>query len=273
MSKTQTRKRPNVKINNSLAGSMWWSVGFHALVMVSLLTTMSFSTTTPPIMVSLHTDPGKDVKPIKAGLVDRRPYELAQQQRLQAEKLLKQEIFEQEQAQKALELAKIQKENAVQAAKLAAETAVKVAAQKKVQQKQLELKQAAEIKMTEKKSAEKKAAALKAEQDRLQAQHNDVLMQEVDKFKAVFRAAIEENRIISAVFAQNIQCKVRIRLLPDGSILSLSVVETSGNVAYDQMQINAIYKTAPFAMPSDHELYNELRDIVLSLKNGEQADV
>jgi hypothetical protein len=63
--------------------------------MVTLLTTMSFNNPTPPIMVSLHTDPGKEIKPIKAGLVDRRPYELAQQQRLEAEKILKQELLEQ----------------------------------------------------------------------------------------------------------------------------------------------------------------------------------
>ena len=64
---------------------------------------------------------------------------------------------------------------------------------------------------------------------------------------------------------------MRIQLLPDGSILSVNIAEPSGNPAYDELQISAVYKAAPFPMPEDHELYNQLRDIVLSFRNGEQA--
>lgn len=148
-------------------------------------------------------------------------------------------------------------------------------AKKELQKKELAAKQAAEG--AAKKASEQRAqenarlAAVKAAQDRLAAEHLEFMMSEVDKYRAAFQALVEDNRILSSVFNNDISCKIRIRLLPDGSIASVNIVETSGNPAYDEMSAAAVYKSAPFPMPQDQELYTQLRDIVLSFRNGDQS--
>ncbi len=116
-----------------------------------------------------------------------------------------------------------------------------------------------------------RAAGIKAQQDRVAAEHQEFLLSEVDKYRAAFQAVVEDNRILSGVFSGEIICRIRIQLLPDGSIASASVVESSGNPAYDKMSSDAVYKSAPFPMPSDQELYGQLRDVVLSFRNGDQS--
>lgn len=147
-------------------------------------------------------------------------------------------------------------------------------AKKEQQKKDLAAKQAAQgaAKASAQRAQEDaKLAAIKAQQDKLAAEHLEFMLEEVDKYRAAFQTVIEDNRILSSVFTGAISCKIRIRLLPDGSIASVSVVESSGNPAYDDMSTAAVYKSAPFPMPQDQELYAQLRDVVLSFRNGDQA--
>jgi len=261
--------------------SLLLSLAMHVLVFAFLLTNMAKTNISQPIMVNLLKNPNPKI--IKAGVVDKRAIDQAFQRQALEEKLKQQAIIEQqqkierlkaeaEQAKQAAELAKVQKAKMELAAKKAAQEKSqqdKINFEKKLQaQKQAELKKQDELK---KQNLAKQAAGLKAQRDKLQAEHNAFIATELEKYKIEFRTAIEDNRIISSVFPKDIRCAVRIQLLPDGSILSVNVAEPSGNPAYDELQISAVYKAAPFPMPEDHELYNQLRDIVLSFRNGEQA--
>lgn len=238
-------------------------------------------------MVNLSRDPQEDKKIVKAAIVDKKAIDQAVQ-RQAAEELQKREdlLAQQRQAdQLKQETAKIQQELALaNAQKAKIEAAAKQAAQQKaklekeqlqvkkqLEQQQLQAKKELEKQQIAKQQAAAKQAAIQAQQDRLAAEHQEFLLTEVEKYRAAFQAAVEDNRILSSVFAGNISCKIRITLLPDGSILSVNIVEPSGNPAYDEMSAAAVYKSAPFPMPQDHELYSQLRDIVLSFKNGEQA--
>lgn len=115
------------------------------------------------------------------------------------------------------------------------------------------------------------AAAIAAERDLIAREHQEFLASELDKYRSTFQALVEDNRILSGVFPGKMSCKIRIKLLPDGSIANIAVIESSGNQAYDDMSKTAIYKSAPFPMPEDQELYGQLRDIILSFKNEEDT--
>jgi len=245
----------------------------------ALFTTMAFEVKQPPIIINLAKNPGNDKKIVQAALIDKRAVDLANQRRVAEEKLQQEKILEQ---QRIVELAQQEAERAKQALELAAalkaqqqamleqvkqEKAKKIQEQAKLEQ-QLQMKQ--QIAQQQHLVKQQKAAALKAQHDRIVAEHHTMLEDEIERYRAEFAAAIEENRVLSAVFAKNIRCKLKIMLMPDGSILNIKVLESSGNVAYDEMSAKAVYKSAPFPMPQDQELYKQLREVILSFKNGEQ---
>lgn len=270
----------------------------HVLFFALLFNTLSFESKKPPITVNLQRDPGTAKKIVQATLIDKRAADLASQRQFAEEKIKRDKIIEQQRKveqqqlevqqakQAALELAKQQKAQ-IEIAKQAAEkkAAEKKAKQEQQLQQQLQIKkQAAEQQLQqirqqalEKQQAAKqlaakqaaKQAALKSQYDRMLSDQQALLESEVERYRAEFAAAIEENRILSSIFAGDMSCKLRIMLLPDGSILSIKVLESSGNSAYDELSASAVYKSAPFPMPEDQDLYAQLREIVLSFKNGE----
>lgn len=199
---------------------------------------------------------------------------LAKAQAAEAAKKLAQEKLQLAQQQKIAQQAK--KEQEIAQKKLEQKQKLEQQQKQKLEQQQLAQQQQkmAQQKLAQQQALAKQEAALQAEKDQLAAEHQEFLLTEVEKYRAAFQQLIEDNRILSAVFPNNINCKVRIKLLPDGSILSVNIVEASGNPAYDELATTAIYKSAPFPMPQEHELYTQLRDIILSFKNGVQsADV
>jgi colicin import membrane protein len=237
---------------------------------------------------------------------ERQKQEYALEQQRRAEQL-KQEAL---QAQQALELANAKRAQMEAAAKKAEQEKIQLDQQKALAKKELEKQQAtikaakqaetlraqqtadklkkveaqrtadklkqAEAQRTAEKLKQAEAqraqqAAIKAQQDLIAAQHQEFLLTEVEKYRIAFQSTIEENRILNSAFTGNISCKIRIKLMPDGSIQQVDIVEKSGNPAYDQMSAQAVYKSAPFPMPQDHELYSQLRDIVLSFRNGDQS--
>lgn len=264
------------------------SVILHIIFFALLFNTLSFESKKPPITVNLQRDPGTSKKIVQATLIDKRAADLAAQRQIAEEKLKRDKIIEQqrkveqqqlevEQAkQAALELAKQQKEK-LELAKQAKEQKLKQEQQlqikKQIATQQQQLRQQALEKQQAKQQAAKqqaaKQAALKSQYDRMLSDQQALLESEVERYRAEFAAAIEENRILSSIFSGEMSCKLRIMLLPDGSILSVKVLESSGNPAYDEISASAVYKSAPFMMPEDQELYAQLREIVLSFKNGE----
>jgi len=245
----------------------------------ALLTTMSLEVKQPPIVINLAKNPGNDKKIVQAALIDKRAVDLANQRRATEAKLQQEKILEQIRAE---EQVRLEAEQAKQAIELAAalkaqqqamlEQTKKAQEQAKLDQQVLVKQQLAQQQLVKQQAAAKQqqAAAVKAQHDRIVAEQQAMLEAEVDKYRAEFAAAIEENRILSSVFAGDIRCKLKIVLLPDGSILNIKVLESSGNVAYDEMSTKAVYKSAPFPMPQDKELYKQLREVILSFKNGEQ---
>jgi len=266
---------------------------------------MNNKTATRPVMINLQKNAKPGQKIIKAGIVDRGAIDRAfqhqaREERLKAEQALaleklkrsqaeaaaaaikkqEQEKIAQQQKQQALQQKIAQQKQQAMQEKIAQQQKTKALQEKgmqeRINQKKLAQEKALQDKIMQDKIAQnklsqQKAAGLQAEKDRLLAQHDSFIATEVDRYKADITAAIIESRILSSIFTGDLQCTIRIRLLPDGSILAVNIERSSGNKAYDEMSENAIYKAAPFTMPEEHELYNKLRDIVVSFRNGDEG--
>lgn len=60
--------------------------------------------------------------------------------------------------------------------------------------------------------------------------------------------------------AKDAYCVVRVRVTPGGRVLSVTVVRSSGDPAFDRATENAIYLAEPLPVPEDAEVFETLRE-------------
>lgn len=63
-----------------------------------------------------------------------------------------------------------------------------------------------------------------------------------------------------------LQCILRVNLIPSGDVKQVVVVKSSGNAIFDRSAESAVFKAAPFAMPTDPKAAAELRDFQFIFK-------
>lgn len=160
--------------------------------------------------------------------------------------LLKQEAERIAQLKKKQELEQKEKEAKIQAEKTAKIVQEKAAAEKAAQQ------QAALEK------AQQQAALAAAQQAKMAG--------EVDKYKALIVDAISRNWILPENTDRSLSCQFHIRLAPDGSVLEVSLVRSSGNPILDRSAQAAIYKASPLPVPSDPALFSQFRENNLTVR-------
>lgn len=123
----------------------------------------------------------------------------------------------------------------------------------KRQEKQAELKR--EEKARQDKIAEKKRkAAQKKQALRIQS--------EVAKYKGLIRNDITQNWVLPVSYKKGMKCKIRVRLIPSGDVVSVRIVQSSGNSAFDRSVEMAVQKASPLPVPdSSTGLFNHFREV------------
>jgi colicin import membrane protein len=169
---------------------------------------------------------------------------------------------------------------------------------KKEEARQLELetmREQARIESDQKRQeAEKKRREdLKREEDEMQKRMMDeALASETSQIKALEAKAIADRRSaelgrIVADFREKIRAKIRgntripdnltgnpqsrfeVNVLPTGEIVSVKLIKSSGNTAYDQAVERAIYKSSPLPTPTDKDAVAQFRKLDLKFQPKE----
>ena len=157
-----------------------------------------------------------------------------------------------------------------------AEKARKVEEEKKRQAEQArkdeearKLKAEQERKAEEKRKVEEARKAQIAEADRLLQESLQTEQQErdqrrvagvVDKYSLMIRQQVNRNWIKPASSQQGLQVTLRTSLLPSGDVKRVTIIKSSGNEQFDRSAESAVYKAAPFIMPSDPKAAAAFRD-------------
>ena len=89
---------------------------------------------------------------------------------------------------------------------------------------------------------------------------------EVDKYKALIVNAIGRNWILPENVDSTLSSKFRIRLAPDGMVLEVTLIRSSGDSLLDRSAQTAIYKASPLPVPADSRTFNMFRDISLTVR-------
>ncbi|ASQ45968.1 cell envelope integrity protein TolA [Legionella clemsonensis] len=168
---------------------------------------------------------------------------LAQLKKKQVEEKLKaeKEKIEKEKAEKAKELARLERERAEKAKEALA---------------QAEKDKAAQVERN------RQAAAQQAAENAKRAH----IAGEVDKYKALIVNAISRHWILPENVNQGLSSQFRIRLAPDGAVLEVSLIRSSGDPILDRSAQTAIYKASPLPVPTDPETFDIFRDISLTVR-------
>ena len=189
------------------------------------------------------------------------------------QKHLKQLAIEKE--KQAREVAKLKQQQALLEEKKKKEA--KELAQLKSQQKEKKLQEVREKtqKLAEEKAAQEKAVlaeknaqkkAQAAQQARDNAAQRAQMAGEVDKYKAMILDAIGRQWILPENVDNQLSSVFHIRLAPDGGVLEVSLVKSSGDPVLDRSAQTAIYKASPLPVPHDALVFNMFRDINLTVR-------
>lgn len=112
----------------------------------------------------------------------------------------------------------------------------------------------------------KQADAAATQQAAQNAERQARISGEVDKYKALIVNAIGRNWILPENADSNLSSQFRIRLAPDGMVLEVTLIRSSGDSLLDRSAQTAIYKASPLPVPTDAETFNLFRDISLTVR-------
>lgn len=128
-----------------------------------------------------------------------------------------------------------------------------------------ERKQAEEQRLLEE-YAEKRRQAL---QETMRAEVAAATSAEVGRYQDKIRSKIRREIKPPPDVSPNAVAEFKVTLLPDGSVLDVTLVKSSGNRAYDDAVDRAIYKAAPLPIPSDAGLKKLFRELRLTFRPQE----
>lgn len=88
----------------------------------------------------------------------------------------------------------------------------------------------------------------------------------VDRYKALITHAISQQWILPDRVDNRLSSQFRIRLAPNGTVLEVSLIRSSGDPILDRSAQSAIYKASPLPVPTDPDMFNLFRDISLTVR-------
>ena len=175
-------------------------------------------------------------------------------------------------AEKA-EREKREKEKRERLEKKKAEEEKKKAEQEKKKREEEELRKKREREELAKKKREEEEKRKQEEIARQQAEEAKqaaarARQSEVDRFRAAIQAKIRGRANVPDTVRGSPEVHVRIRVLPGGEVLDISIVKRSSNPAYDSAIERAIRSASPLPVPpASHELFPQFRELILEIKH------
>ncbi|ABC31607.1 TolA family protein [Hahella chejuensis KCTC 2396] len=138
------------------------------------------------------------------------------------------------------------------------ERQMKEAREKKRQE---ELKKAEELKMAQE-AAEYERRLQEQLEAESAAQRQQRELTEVEKYRALIYSAVTQAWLQPPGEIKGLKAELQLQLLPTGELLSVKVVKSSGNSAFDQSAISAANAVRKYSVPSDPGLFNrEFRNV------------
>lgn len=119
-------------------------------------------------------------------------------------------------------------------------------------------RQAAEAKRREDERKKQLAEQLAAEE---RANAESAAQTEIDKYLALIRQKVTRNWLKPAGAPKGLACTVRVRTIPGGEVVGVTIIKGSGNAIFDRSVESAVRKAAPLPLPRDPAVAARMREI------------
>ncbi|TXL00741.1 protein TolA [Methylococcaceae bacterium HT1] len=139
--------------------------------------------------------------------------------------------------------------------------AVKQEAARKEAAKQQKI--AAEKRQKELEEKLRVAAAREAEQSRQRAKNTRIAKKASADARALIKRKVTQNWNRPVSVSGKLRCKIRIGLILSGDVMSVVVVESSGNQLFDESAERAVRKASPLPVPKDPNVFQGFRSFNL----------
>ncbi|HID50378.1 MAG TPA: cell envelope integrity protein TolA, partial [Chromatiales bacterium] len=159
--------------------------------------------------------------------------------------------------------------------RLAAEAARK----KEAERKRLEAERQAKREREQREAAEQKARqaeiarqeaelqARQAEAERQARLRQQAMQSEIRKHEALIKQQITRHWQIPPGTPDNRLCEVRVRLIPSGEVVDVTITRSSGDPAFDRSVEAAVYRAAPLPVPSvESGLFDQFREVIFQFE-------
>ncbi len=91
----------------------------------------------------------------------------------------------------------------------------------------------------------------------------------VASYRDVIRQKIQRSWLKPATSAVGLSCKIRVKLIPGGSVMDARVVKSSGDARFDRSVEVAVLKASPLPIPEDAALFSYFRTLDLNFNPKE----
>ena len=98
--------------------------------------------------------------------------------------------------------------------------------------------------------------ALALEKAELADARQSLLKSQLAEYVGQVRATVERYWLRPRGTPKGLKCTVRVTQIPDGSVINVTVVRSSNNVAFDNSVVAAVRKSSPLPLPKDKSLFS-----------------
>lgn len=114
----------------------------------------------------------------------------------------------------------------------------------------------------------KRLAEEKRQQERANAERKRLSKGIINRHVAMIAQKIERSWRQPLDAPNNLKCKIDIVLLPSGNVVSVKVVETSGNLSFDRSVETAVRRASPLPVPTDSVIFKQFEVMRLRFEPG-----
>ncbi|MBI5041197.1 MAG: cell envelope integrity protein TolA [Gammaproteobacteria bacterium] len=185
---------------------------------------------------------------------------LEQQKLTEKKRIAEQKKLEQKQAEQKQQAAAAEQKKQAEEKRLAeAESKRKMAAEAKAKA-EVKAKADAEAKAKAEAEAQRKAAeqALQAQIAAEDAARNQSI---ISQYVGIIGDRVQRNWIQPPSSRAGLSCVVQVQLIPGGDVVSVQIVQSSGDAAFDRSVEAAVFRAAPLPLPSDPGLFESFRTL------------
>lgn len=196
----------------------------------------------------------KLAKAKKKRLAEEKKSKVAEKKRKQVEKKRKQE-------QKKLAKAKADQKALAKKQKAEKKRLAKVAAKKKAAKLKADKERKRKLAEQKKKEQQRKQALAKQLEAEETARNSALAKTEIEKYLVLIKQKVDRRWLKPSGSIKGLVCKVRVRIIPGGDVVSVKVIRGSGNNIFDRSVERAVRKASPLPLPKDPAIAARMREI------------